>query len=90
VVVQELMPLELRAQVASVAVEMAERQAETNPGNNGTVNLGGGGGGGSRLGGGGTNTAGGNGGSGVVIVKYPAAFTISNPGGGLTLSTIEI
>jgi hypothetical protein len=33
------------------------------------------------------NTAGGNGGSGVVILKYPDAYTISNPGGGLTFST---
>jgi hypothetical protein len=30
---------------------------------------------------------GGNGGSGIVILKYPDSFTISNPGGGLTLST---
>jgi hypothetical protein len=30
---------------------------------------------------------GGNGGSGVVILKYPDAYTISNPGGGLTMST---
>jgi hypothetical protein len=28
-----------------------------------------------------------SGGSGVVILKYPDAYTISNPGGGLTLST---
>jgi hypothetical protein len=27
------------------------------------------------------------GGSGVVILKYPYTYTISNPGGGLTLST---
>jgi hypothetical protein len=27
------------------------------------------------------------GGSGVVIIKYSDAFTITNPGGGLTLST---
>jgi hypothetical protein len=39
------------------------------------VNLGGGGGGGAA------------GGSGIVILKYPDTFTISNPGGGLTLST---
>jgi hypothetical protein len=37
----------------------------------------------------GTDSAGqsGNGGSGVVVLKYPADYTISNPGGGLTLST---
>jgi hypothetical protein len=29
----------------------------------------------------------GAGGSGVVILKYADIFTISNPGGGLTLST---
>jgi hypothetical protein len=28
-----------------------------------------------------------NGGSGIVILKYPNIYTISNPGGGLTLST---
>jgi hypothetical protein len=33
------------------------------------------------------NAQGGNGSSGVVILKYPDAYTISNPGGGLTLST---
>jgi hypothetical protein len=30
---------------------------------------------------------GGNGGSGVVILRYSNAFTISNPGGGLTFTT---
>jgi hypothetical protein len=45
----------------------------------GTANLGGGGGG--------SSSNGRNGGSGVVIIKYSDAFTISNPGGGLTLST---
>lgn len=43
----------------------------------------GGGGGGIASGSGGAGT----GGSGVVILKYPDKFTISNPGGGLTLST---
>jgi hypothetical protein len=33
------------------------------------------------------NAAGGAGGSGIVILKYPDTRTISNPGGGLTLST---
>jgi hypothetical protein len=28
----------------------------------------------------------GAGGSGIVILKYPDAYTISNPGGGLTIS----
>jgi hypothetical protein len=27
------------------------------------------------------------GGSGIAILKYPSAYTISNPGGGLTFST---
>jgi hypothetical protein len=37
----------------------------------------------------GGNLAGGSasGSSGVVILKYPDSYTISNPGGGLTLST---
>jgi hypothetical protein len=35
----------------------------------------------------GTSATGFAGGSGVVILKYPDAYTISNPGGGLTLST---
>jgi len=50
--------------------------------NNGTVNTGGGGGGAvpATL-----NT--GSGGSGIVIAKYPAGYTIANPGGGLTFST---
>jgi hypothetical protein len=47
---------------------------------NGTANRGAGGGGG-RSGGGGS------GGSGVVILRYPDNYTISNPGGGLTIST---
>jgi hypothetical protein len=49
--------------------------------------LGGGGGSGSFNTTGSVYNAGGNGGSGVVILKYPDAYTISNPGGGLTLST---
>ena len=48
---------------------------------NGTANTGGGGGGAAAAG------AAGDGGSGIVIIKYPDAFTISNPGGGLTSST---
>ena len=48
----------------------------------GSVNTGGGGGGSGEVG---LNS--GAGGSGVVIIKYPDARTISNPGGGLTLST---
>jgi hypothetical protein len=52
------------------------------PGTAGTTNLGGGGGGsGSNFG------AGYAGGSGVVLLKYPNTRTISNPGGGLTLSS---
>ncbi len=31
--------------------------------------------------------AGGNGGSGIVILRYPADYTLTNPGAGLTLST---
>ena len=46
--------------------------------NNATANTGGGGGGGG---------SGGSGGSGVVILRYPDAYTISNPGGGLTFTT---
>jgi hypothetical protein len=49
----------------------------------GTPNTGGGGGGG----GGGSN--GGNGGSGIVILRYPAAFTITI-GAGLTGSTATV
>jgi hypothetical protein len=52
----------------------------------GTVNTGGGGGGGGIQDGGGRGN-GGAGGSGLVILKYPDTLTISNPGGGLTLST---
>jgi hypothetical protein len=47
----------------------------------GTVNTGGGGGGSFVSG------TGGAGGSGIVILKYPDIYTISNPAGGLTLST---
>ena len=43
--------------------------------NPGTANTGSGGGGGG---------SGGLGGSGIVILRYPNAFTISNPGGGLS------
>jgi len=46
----------------------------------GTANTGGGGGGGGFA-------SGGAGGSGIVILKYPDSYTISNPGGGLTIST---
>jgi hypothetical protein len=28
-----------------------------------------------------------NGGSGVVILRYPSSYSLTNPGGGLTLST---
>jgi hypothetical protein len=55
----------------------------TTNGTAGTANTGGGGGGGA----GGFTVNGGNGGSGIVIIKYPDAYTISNPGGGLTSST---
>jgi hypothetical protein len=50
----------------------------------GSINTGGGGGGGSNTN---ADKAGKTGGSGVVILKYPNAYTISNPGGGLTMST---
>ena len=58
-------------------------------GSNGTGGAGGGGNAGSP---GSSNTGGGGGGlstggSGVVILRYPSAFTISNPGGGLTFTT---
>jgi len=53
----------------------------------GTVNTGGGGGGQGGTTGVFPSGAGGAGGSGVVILKYPNAFTISNPGGGLTFTT---
>jgi hypothetical protein len=33
---------------------------------------------------------GGAGGSGVVILRYPNAFTISNPGGGLTFAPAAV
>jgi hypothetical protein len=49
-------------------------------GTGGSVNTGGGGGGGA--------TTGYSGGSGIVIVKYPDTLTITNPGGGLTSSTV--
>lgn len=59
-------------------------------GGNGSANSGGGGGGGGEDGsdfGSSPLRFGGTGGSGVVILKYPAAYTISNPGGGLTITT---
>ena len=63
--------------------------AGLNNGAPGTTNTGGGGGGAGV-----TNAPGafiyggtGNGGSGVVILRYPNARTIANPGGGLTLSS---
>jgi hypothetical protein len=49
------------------------------------VNTGGGGGSGSYQSA--STGNGGAGGSGVVILKYPDTYTISNPGGGLTMST---
>lgn len=53
---------------------------------NGTSNTGGGGGAGM-----GSNIyKGGNGGSGIVILRYPSAYVISNPGGGLTISTSPV
>ena len=60
---------------------------ESSPGGNGnpgTENTGSGGGGSS---GPAPTSIGGGGGSGIVIIKYPDAKTISNPGGGLTYST---
>ena len=44
-------------------------------------------GGGGGSGGAGAGNTSGAGGSGVVILKYPSALTISNPGGGLTYTT---
>ena len=43
-------------------------------------------------GGAGYNTVsnGGDGGPGIVILRYPNAFTIANPGGGLTYSTSPV
>jgi hypothetical protein len=64
--------------------------AANSPANNGSpgsVNTGGGGGGAAGEGPGSGPNAGGTGGSGIVILKYPDSFTISNPGGGLTIST---
>ena len=56
------------------------------PGGTGTANTGGGGGG-AAWPSSGTGYAGGTGGSGVVILRYPNTSTLTNPGGGLTLST---
>lgn len=55
----------------------------TPPASNGVANTGGGGGGGQT-------TSGGIGGSGIVILRYPNARTISNPGGGLTYATSPV
>jgi hypothetical protein len=57
-----------------------------NPGTAGDANKGGGGGGGDPL----NSRLGGAGGSGVVILSYPSARTISNPGGGLTYSSSPV
>jgi hypothetical protein len=57
-----------------------------NVGTAGTANTGGGGGG-AGYGNGSLNNTVAAGGSGVVILKYAEAFTITNPGGGLTFST---
>ncbi len=54
--------------------------------NAGTANTGGGGGG-AAWPSSGTGYAGGTGGSGLVILRYPNTSTLTNPGGGLTLST---
>jgi hypothetical protein len=54
----------------------------TNDGVPGVDGKGGGGGGGGQNG----TRDGGKGGDGVVILKYPDTVTISNPGGGLTIS----
>jgi hypothetical protein len=54
-----------------------------NPSNAGTANTGGGGGGIHA----GPPAPGGTGGSGIVILKYLNSVTLTNPGGGLTLST---
>lgn len=51
-------------------------------GGNAGINTGGGGGATNRASG-----SGGTGGSGIVILKYSAILTISNPGGGLTFTT---
>jgi hypothetical protein len=59
---------------------------ESNNATNGVVNTGSGGGG--RWGYG--PYTGKNGGSGVVILRYPNTFTISNPGGGLTFTTVTV
>ena len=55
-------------------------------GGNGTANLGGGGGGAGTAG---ASNSGGNGGSGVVIIRYPALFTLT-PSAGLTASTTTV
>ena len=54
--------------------------------NSGTANTGGGGGSGAMSG----TAQGGLGGSGVVILRYANTKTLTNPGGGLTLSTATV
>ena len=53
------------------------------PGTNGTSNTGGGGGMSN-------NATGATGGSGIVILRYPSAKTITNPGSGLTFTTATV
>jgi len=55
-------------------------------GTDGTANTGGGGGGSGYQGG----IYGGDGGSGVVILRYPNTLDVSNPGGGVTFSTVNV
>jgi hypothetical protein len=59
--------------------------ADTVAGTSGTTNTGGGGGGGGSSS---SSPQGGNGGSGIVILKYTSSLTVSNPGGGLTFTTV--
>ena len=56
--------------------------AQNQAGIAGATNYGGGGGGGGY-----SSGIGGNGGSGIVILRYPSAKTITNPGAGLTFTT---
>ena len=53
-------------------------------GSNGTVNTGGGGGSSGHVA---YGSAPGSGGSGIIKLLYPNSFSITNPGGGLTIST---
>jgi hypothetical protein len=55
-------------------------------GSPGTTNTGGGGGGSGYN----ISSGGGTGGPGIVILRYPNAVTIANPGGGLTYSTSPV